>query len=144
MAIDVIVPESTRKVYESWHFASAVRHDNLIFCSGVVGRGESAEEEFRNAWQSLGETLAEAGVGYEDIIDTTIYMVDLQKNAGAMAKVKDEFIKEPYYGAGHPRRPRRDQGHGSTEILSPEHRARDCVFGIAASDTGHHADGSAA
>ena len=23
-------------------------------------------------------------------------MVDLQKNAGAMAKAKDEFIKEPY------------------------------------------------
>jgi enamine deaminase RidA (YjgF/YER057c/UK114 family) len=42
-----------------------------------VGRGESAEEEFRNAWQSLGETLAAAGVGYHDIIDTTIYMVDL-------------------------------------------------------------------
>ncbi len=96
MAINVIVPESTRKVYESWHFASAVRHDNLIFCSGVVGRGESAEEEFRNAWQSLGETLAEAGVGYEDIIDTTLYIVGAQEHMMTMAKVKDEFIKEPY------------------------------------------------
>jgi enamine deaminase RidA (YjgF/YER057c/UK114 family) len=64
MAIDVIVPESTRKIYESWHFASAVRHKDLIFCSGVIGRGESVEEEFRTAWESLGETLAEAGVGY--------------------------------------------------------------------------------
>jgi enamine deaminase RidA (YjgF/YER057c/UK114 family) len=105
MAIDVIVPESTRKVYESWHFASAVRHDNLIFCSGVVGRGESAEDEFRNAWQSLGETLAEAGVGYEDIIDTTIYMVDLQKNA---------FIKEPYPAS---------TWIGITELIIPGARA---------------------
>ena len=40
--------------------------------------------------------LAEAGVGYEDIIDSTLYVVDLQKNAGAMAKAKDEFIKAPY------------------------------------------------
>lgn len=96
MPIDVIVPESARKTYESWHFAPAVRHDDLIFCSGVVGQGDSPEEEFRNAWQSLGETLAEAGVGYADIIDSTIFMVDLQKNAAAMAKVKDEFIKEPY------------------------------------------------
>jgi enamine deaminase RidA (YjgF/YER057c/UK114 family) len=96
MAIDVIVPESARKTYDSWHFAPAVRHDDLIFCSGVVGQGDSAEDEFRNAWESLGETLAEAGVGYSDIIDTTIYMVDLQKNAAAMAKAKDEFIKEPY------------------------------------------------
>jgi enamine deaminase RidA (YjgF/YER057c/UK114 family) len=96
MAIDVIVPDSARKTYESWHFAPAVRHDDLIFCSGVVGQGESTEDEFRNAWQSLGETLAAAGVGYEDIVDSTLYIVDLQKNAATMAKVKDEFIKEPY------------------------------------------------
>ncbi len=96
MPIDVIVPESSRTTYENWHFAPAVRHGDLVFCSGVVGRGETAEEEFRNAWQSLGEVLAEAGVGYEDIIDSTLYIVDLQKNAATMAKVKDEFIREPY------------------------------------------------
>ncbi len=96
MPIDVIVPDSARKTYESWHFAPAVRHDDLVFCSGVVGRGESAEDEFRSAWQALGEVLAEAGVGYQDIIDSTLYIVELQKNAAVMAKVKDEFIKEPY------------------------------------------------
>ncbi len=96
MPIDVIVPDSARKTYDSWHFAPAVRHDDLIFCSGVVGQGETTEDEFRNAWKSLGETLAAAGVGYEDIVDSTLYIVDLQKNAATMAKVKDEFIKEPY------------------------------------------------
>ena len=96
MAIDVIVPDSARKTYESWHFAPAVRHKDLIFFSGVVGQGDSAEDEFRNAWQSLGETLAEAGVGYEDIVDSTLYVVELQKHAATMAKVKDEFIKQPY------------------------------------------------
>jgi len=96
MAIDVIVPDSARKTYESWHFAPAVRHDDLIFFSGVIGSGESVEDEFRSAWQSLGDILAAAGVGYEDIVDSTLYVVDLQKNAATMAKVKDEFIKEPY------------------------------------------------
>jgi len=96
MPIDVIVPESTRKTYENWHFAPAVCHNDLIYCSGVIGRGETAEEEFRNAWRSLGETLTEAGVSYEDIVDSTLYIVDLQKNAATMAKVKDEFIKQPY------------------------------------------------
>ena len=96
MAIDVIVPDSARKTYESWHFAPAVRHDDLIFCSGVIGQGDSAEDEFRSAWQSVGGMLAAAGVGYEDIVDSTLYVVDLQKNAATMAKVKDEFIKEPY------------------------------------------------
>jgi enamine deaminase RidA (YjgF/YER057c/UK114 family) len=96
MAIDVIVPDSARKTYENWHYAPAVRHDDLIFFSGVIGSGESVEDEFRSAWQSLGDVLAAAGVGYEDIVDSTLYVVDLQKNAATMAKVKDEFIKEPY------------------------------------------------
>ena len=96
MDIDVIVPESARKTYESWHFAPAVRHGDLVFCSGVVGSGDTVEDEFRNAWQSLAVTLSEAGVGYADIIDSTLYVVDLQKNAATMAKVKDEFIKAPY------------------------------------------------
>ena len=94
--IEVIVPESARKTYTNWRFAPAVRHQDLIFFSGVVGQGESAEEEFRSAWASLEVTLAEAGIGYEHIIDTTLYIVDLQKNASTMAKVRNEFIKEPY------------------------------------------------
>ena len=96
MSIDVIVPKESKKVYESWHFAPAVRHGDLVFCSGVIGSGDTPEDEFRNAWQSLAPVLAEAGVGYEDIVDSTLYVVDLQKNAAAMAKAKDEFIKEPY------------------------------------------------
>jgi len=96
MPIEVIVPDSARQTYDNWHFAPAVCHNDLVFCSGVVGSGSSIEEEFRNAWASLGETLAAAGVGYEDIIDTTLYMVDLQKNAATMSKVKDEFIHAPY------------------------------------------------
>jgi len=96
MAIDVIVPEAARKLYKNWHFAPAVRHGDLVFCSGVVGHGDTPEDEFRNAWEGLGVTLAEAGIGYADIIDTVLYIVGLQKHAATMAKVKDEFIKEPY------------------------------------------------
>ena len=78
------------------HFAPAVRHDDLVFCSGVIGSGDSPEEEFRDAWQAVGRVLAEAGCGYEDIVDSTLYVVDLQKHTAAMFKVKDEFIQEPY------------------------------------------------
>lgn len=96
MSIDVIVPEENRKVYESWHFAPAVRHGGLIFLSGIVGQGETALEEFRDAWAKIGQVLTEAGLGYGDIIDTTLYMVGLREHAGAMAKAKDEVIAAPY------------------------------------------------
>lgn len=96
MGIDVIVPDSARKTYENWHYAPAVRHGDIVFFSGVVGHGDSAEDEFRNAWQSLGEVLTEAGLGYEDIVDSTLYIVGLAEHAATMAKVKDEFVKAPY------------------------------------------------
>jgi enamine deaminase RidA (YjgF/YER057c/UK114 family) len=96
MSIDVIVPESLRKTYDNWHYAPAVRHRDLIFCSGVIGRGDSAEEEFRDAWRAVGAVLAEAGASYADIIDSTLYIVDLAKHTATMAKVKDEFVKAPY------------------------------------------------
>ena len=58
--------------------------------------------------------LAEAGCGYEDIVDSTLYMVDLQKNAGTMFKVKDEFVKEPYPAS---------TWIGITELMIPGARA---------------------
>ena len=96
MSIEVIVPKAAQKLYKNWHFAPAVRHGDLVFFSGVIGQGDTVEDEFRSAWIALAETLAEAGLEYADIIDTTLYIVDLQQHAATMAKVKDEFIKEPY------------------------------------------------
>ena len=96
MTIDAIVPEGMRKAYDAFHYAPAVREAGLIFCSGVIGQGDNAEDEFRDAWRKIGLILAEAGAGFGDIVDTTIYLVDLATNAAAMAKVKDEFVHAPY------------------------------------------------
>jgi len=96
MTIDVIVPEAMRKAYDAFHYAPAVREAGLIFCSGVIGQGDGAEAEFRDAWEKIGAILAEAGAGYADIVDTTIYMVDLAANAATMAQVKDAFVHAPY------------------------------------------------
>ena len=96
MPINVIVPKESQSTYETMHFAPAVEQDGFVFCSGCVGQAESAEDEFRQAWKQIGAILAEAGCGYEDIVDSTLYIVDLQANAQTMFKVKDEFIREPY------------------------------------------------
>jgi enamine deaminase RidA (YjgF/YER057c/UK114 family) len=115
MPIDVIVPDDLKKTYETMHFAPAVQHDGLVFCSGCVGSPDgTAEEEFRDAWRQVGKTLEAAGCGYDDIIDTTIYLVDMQTNAQAMFTVKDEFIKAPYPAS---------TWIGITELVIPSARA---------------------
>jgi enamine deaminase RidA (YjgF/YER057c/UK114 family) len=102
MSRDVIVPESSRRTYDSFHFAPAVRAGNLILLSGQIGLDKSGrvpdspEEEFRNAWRGIGETLTHAGLGYADIIEYTTFHVGLQAHLAAFMKVRDEFISEPW------------------------------------------------
>ena len=101
MTRNVILPEKSKGQYKAYHFAPAVRHNDLIICSGQIGAGEkgipaSAEEEFRNAWNGIGAVLKEAGVGYEDIIEYTSFHVGLQEHMRAFMKVRDEFISEPW------------------------------------------------
>lgn len=96
MTMETIVPAIMRKSYERGHFAPAVKIGGFIFVSGVIGQGDSAEAEFRSAWESVALVLAEAGAGLADIVDSTLYIVDLATHAATMARVKDEFIGEPY------------------------------------------------
>ena len=102
MSIDTVVPESGKSAYEHFHFSQAVKSGSLLVCSGQIGTNpdhsvpESAEDEFRKAWQSVEEVLKEAGLGFEDIIEYTSYHVNLGKNMKAFMKVRDEVLSEPW------------------------------------------------
>ena len=102
MAKEIVVTERDRRAYERFHFPSAVKHGDLIMCSGRVGVGEggrvpdSAEEEFRNAWTIIGAALEAAGAGFGDILELTSYHVGMREHLRTFNAVKDEFVKEPY------------------------------------------------
>jgi enamine deaminase RidA (YjgF/YER057c/UK114 family) len=125
MSIDIIVPEEDRKTYESWHFAPAVRLSDLVFISGIIGQGDTPLEEFRDAWARVGRVLAETGLGYGDIIDTTLYIVGLRELAGAMARAKDEVIAAPYPAS---------TWIGVSELIRPAARAEIKVIARVPSD----------
>lgn len=102
MAKDIIVPHEDKALYKNFHFASAARANGLVLCSGQIGTQagggvpESAEDEFRNAWRSVGKVLAAGGLGFGDIVEINSFHMGLQNNLGTFMKVKDEFVKEPY------------------------------------------------
>ena len=102
MAIDVIVPDQDKRLYDRWHFAQAVRSTGLVHCSGQIGGSEdgslpdSAEEEFRNAWNNLGRVLEAAGLGFHNIIEYTSFHVGLNEHVQTFMKIRDEFLSEPW------------------------------------------------
>lgn len=57
---------------------------------------DTAEEEFRNAWNAAGRVLKEAGVGYNQIIEDTTFHVNMHDHLGQFMKVRDEFLSEPW------------------------------------------------
>lgn len=102
MPHEVIVPEQDKALYDQFHFAQATKVNGLVICSGQIGTGakgkvpESAEDEFRNAWQAVGRVLEAAELGYANIVEYTTYHVGLQENLASFMKVRDEFLSEPW------------------------------------------------
>jgi enamine deaminase RidA (YjgF/YER057c/UK114 family) len=102
MTIETIVPESGKSAYKHFHFSQAVKSGSLLVCSGQIGTKadhtvpETPEEEFRNAWKAVGVVLAEAGLGFEDIIEYTSFHVEMSKHIRPFMKVRDEVLHEPW------------------------------------------------
>jgi len=84
-------------------YAQAVETGGWIFCSGQIGldpqRGALVEggvrEQARRALQNLEAVLGEAGVGFEHVVKTTIYLVDLAEFE-IVNQVYAEFVRPPY------------------------------------------------
>lgn len=99
---DLVLPESMRAQYDNFHFAPAQINNGVLYASGQIGSSpgggvpESAEDEFRNAWQSVGAILEAANMDFSNIFEVTTYHVGLQEHIGTFMKVKDEFLREPY------------------------------------------------
>ncbi len=102
MSRDIILPDSSRGVYDAFHFAPGVRVGDLVVLSGQIGTTASgqipqdAAEEFRNAWNAVGAVLNAAGLNFDAIVEYTTFHVGLREHLATFMKVRDEFIQEPW------------------------------------------------
>jgi 2-iminobutanoate/2-iminopropanoate deaminase len=65
-------------------YSQAVISGNTLYCSGQVALdtdgnlvNENIEAETRKAMQNVGELLKAAGMGYENIVKTSIFITDM-------------------------------------------------------------------
>ena len=102
MNIDTVNTEAFKPVAERMHFSQAVKADNLLFCSGVIGTGpdgklpESLEDEFRTAFEGVKDLLAEAGSTLSNVVEMTTYHVDLGATIRTFSAVRDEYLSSPW------------------------------------------------
>ena len=82
--------------------------------SAVTNTGCSSDNpqvQIREAFRSVGRTLAEVGATWADVVEMTSYHVGLQVQKEAILRVHRDFIREPPYPAW--------TATGVTELFSP-------------------------
>lgn len=84
-------------------YSQAIEHEGWVFVSGQIPLdpasgeivGASAAEQARQVLANLKAVLAEAGVGFENVLRTTIYLTDLAEFKAVNAVYAEAFASEP-------------------------------------------------
>jgi 2-iminobutanoate/2-iminopropanoate deaminase len=84
-------------------YSQALESAEWLFCSGQIGldarTGElvagGIREEARQALENLEHVLREAGLGFGEVVKTTLYLVELAEFA-AVNEIYAEFVRPPY------------------------------------------------
>ena len=84
-------------------YSQAIEQQGLVFCSGQIGLDPSSgalvaggvEAETRRALENLRSVLAAAGLGFHDIVKTTIFLADL-RDFDLVNRIYGEHLSPPY------------------------------------------------
>lgn len=78
-------------------FSPVVRTGNLLFLSGVIGRGPDGEigAATREALDSIRERLATAGATMADVVKCTVFLVDMDDYGGMNEAYVEYFPSDP-------------------------------------------------
>lgn len=82
-------------------YSQAIRSGDMVFCSGQLGMdpatGELAdgvEAQAERALRNLRSVLDAAGLGFDDVVKTTIFLADID-DFGAVNAVYSRFMPDP-------------------------------------------------
>jgi enamine deaminase RidA (YjgF/YER057c/UK114 family) len=97
-----IFPENPHALYNQHGYSPAIKSDDLLFVSGMVGaREDGTPEEDLNAqiqlaYDNLQGVLTAAGCTFEDVVDLTFYLIDPELSMRPMIEAMEKaFSQEP-------------------------------------------------
>ena len=96
-----VVPSHWSDFYAETGIPAAIWAGRTLQVTGHTGEAadgvfpEGFEEQIRGAFANIRETLAEAGVGWPQVVSLTSYHVGLQRQLTALLQVAAEIFDEP-------------------------------------------------
>ena len=100
---DVIFPADRHALYELHRYSPAICSNGFLFVSGQVGSRKDGspepdlKDQVRLAFTNLNAILAEAGCSFEDVVDTTIFIVDPHAKFETIWEVAADYWGEAPY-----------------------------------------------
>ena len=83
-------------------YSQAIAANGFLFISGQLGvttsgefAGADVKSQAQRSLQNLQAILSEAGLGFENVVKTTIFLADIADFA-AVNEIYADFFKEPY------------------------------------------------
>ncbi|MGH8014357.1 MAG: RidA family protein [Candidatus Binataceae bacterium] len=84
-------------------YSRGLSADGIVFCSGQIAIDPASgqlvagdiEVETRGVLENLREVLAAAGLGFNDVVKTTVFLTDLN-DFGIVNRVYGEHFQAPY------------------------------------------------
>ena len=91
-----VIPEGSQKGYDRFHFAPAYRVGNTLHVSGVIGSGESLDDEFASAFANLASVLDAAGFSLADVVEITSFHINMSETLASFMKARDAAMTAPW------------------------------------------------
>jgi enamine deaminase RidA (YjgF/YER057c/UK114 family) len=102
---DAVFPAKPHALFEQHRYSPAVRANGLLFVSGQVGaRADGTPEpdteaQIRLAFDNLLAILDAAGCTFDDVVDTTLFLIDPEGDFETLFKVLPDYWGEAPYPA---------------------------------------------
>ena len=72
------------------------RAGNLLFLSGMIGRGDDKESKFRDTFDRIKGVLEENGLSLENVVKATVYLEDIDDRPKYLNPLwREYFPNEP-------------------------------------------------
>jgi enamine deaminase RidA (YjgF/YER057c/UK114 family) len=89
-------------IYDKFQYSSAVKAGGLVFVAGQIGLNpdgsipDQPTQQFVNAFERLKLVLEETGCQMNDLVKLVSYHVGLGTHLAEFAKVKSQYVAEPF------------------------------------------------
>lgn len=99
---EVIIPKGMENIYDTYHYAPAIRVGDTLYLSGQVGRDadlrvvEGTEAQFVQAFENVKKVLDAAGATFDDVVELETWFTDSMDDLKTFLEVKDRYFTNLY------------------------------------------------